>query len=243
MKIHKILFITILGFAYFQNVNSQDTDLLDARFKKYAKPDRSKLSKHRQIFSWDWKFSYATDFFGTLEREYSFINNTTLDTFSRRDNVTAISLMSAGFEPRWNLRQYNKNALGIKLATHINFSMTQHTITEGVLHGSQAAFVFFGRGYAGPYNDFSERGFAINLGVISVMAPIFGYKESKDRFEEFYTPLPGSKSYARRLFFLPVMQLDLYNNNPLKNRPTVMSITAGYMSGTYLFRFNFGLPY
>jgi hypothetical protein len=243
MKMYRLLYTAFFVMSFVNITQAQDTDLLDARFKKYAKPDRSKFSKFRQVFSFDWKFSYATEFYGKRSREYSFVNNTTLDTFSLKSAMGASSVMGFGFEPRWNLYQYDKNSFGVKLATHVNLSIVEHNLTDGGLHGSQAVYFFYGRGYAGPYNDLSDRGFAINLGLISVVAPIFGFKDRKESFLESYTPLPDSRSYLRRMVVLPVIQFDLYNNNPLKIRAGVMSITAGYLNGSYLFRFNFGLPF
>lgn len=244
MKTSRIAIIVVLLLTLGHVGNAQDTDLLDARFKKYFKPEKSKLSKNRQVFSWDWKFSYGTEFFGKGRRDYFMLENSSSDTISWNSGINTVSLMSAGFEPRWNLRQHGKNAFGIKLATHFNFSVTdEHPFAEGMLHASQAVFLFYGRGYAGPFNDFSPRGFAINVGFINVFAPIITFEASRKDFHELFSPLPGSRSVTNTLYFLPAIQFDLYNNNPLKHRPGVMSITAGYLNGTFLFRYNFGLPF
>lgn len=242
MKTHVYIAVVFVLVAFTQQGKAQDKELLDARFKKYEKPDKSKFSKYRQIFSWDWKFSYATEFTGKPARNYSLIYKPFGDTVTRNSSLTVASLASVGFEPRWNLRQRGKNAFGVKLATHVNWSFVEHPITEGLLHGSQACYLFYGRGYAGPFNDFSARGFAISVGLISVFAPIFSFDGRRKDYLDIYTPLPGSKSITNKMFILPVLQFDLYNNHPLKSRPSVMSVALGYLNGNYMFRFNFGLP-
>ena len=234
-----LLFIlTIVSF-----VQCQDTDLLDNRFKSYMKKELSKLSKSRQMFSWDWKFSFITDFFGTLPRTYKYMDNETGEIYTSTNQTTVpASMFGVGFEPRWNLFNRDQNAFGIKLTTHANFSIVQHMLTEGVLHGSQGVFLFYGRNYGGPFNNISESGFAVSAGMISVFAPIFGFSESRNFFLENFTPLPGSKSYASQVYFLPAIQFDLYSNSPLRTKPMVTSITLGYSRRSYLIRFNFGFP-
>lgn len=240
----KIITTIVISLSISSIVQAQDTDLLENRFKKYAKAEKSKLSKSRQMFSWDWKFSFITDFFGTLPRTYEYMNNETGEIYTSTNQTTIpASMFGVGFEPRWNLFNRDQNAFGIKLATHANFSFVQHMLTEGVLHGSQGFFLFYGRNYGGPFNNISESGFAISAGMVSVFAPIFGFSEKRDFFLENYTPLPGSRSYASQVYFLPAIQFDLYSNSPLRTKPMVTSITLGYSGRSYLIRFNFGLPF
>jgi hypothetical protein len=244
MKHFRVILIVLHVFMLDHYGHAQDNNLLDNRFGKYFEPEKSKLPKDRQVFSWDWKFSLYTEFFGRRQRDYTMLLNSSMDTVVRNKAINTVSLMSVGFEPRWNLSQRGKNVLGIKLAAHFNFSFTnEHPFVEGIFHTSQAVFLFLGQGYSGPYNNISPHGFAVNAGFINVFSPLITLGKSKKEFYEFYTPLPGSESLTRTIFFLPAVQFDYYSNNPLRFRPVVMSITAGYLNGTYLLRCNFGLPF
>jgi len=235
--------LTFLFVLVFNTLQAQDKELLDSRIKNYLAEESSQVKGFRKIVSWDLKMNVYTEFFTRMPRTNYFIVNSTGDTVTRQNALFAVSILSCGFEPRFNLIQNDKNAFGIKLSTFLNLSAVGHSISDGFMHGSQGVYVFFGRGFSGPFNNLDESGFAISSGLLSVFAPFVWDGKERDNFLNQFTPLPGSENYTKRMSYMPTVQFDFYRNRPANKRQKVTSLTAGYFSKSYFLRFSFGYSF
>lgn len=242
----KNIIFLLIGFVILSSNNvswAQDTDLLNKKFKKYQKPERSKLPKIRQKMSLDIQMSpFVTEYFSSSEQTvvYKTLNNS--DTISLSERTTSSNLFNLTISPRYNLYQDEKKAFGIKAAAGLSFSVVSNNNGQsavGTLTYNLTGFAAFGLG--GPYNRVAQNGFLIGAGLMGIRAPIaLGDGNSWGINREFYEELSNSPKSGKQSWVLPVIDLNYYTRPGFANMIFSYGLNVGYWSESLYVRVGVG---
>lgn len=233
-KLYLLLFCLILGKISFAQTPTVEEKL--STFQDQI--GNEKLFKDK--ISIDHKITLGAELIFFSYNEFEILSDGYTYTF--HEQPVSITIANYSIEPRFNFKEISpRKSLFLKIPLGISLSVTTNTTYRrslGFMHAYAGAFVGIGSGLGATTTNLEQRGMAFGIGGMALRAPLFGHK-IKPGYESEFLLADGSDYKARRNWFLPAIQLDLYRITK-KNKFRGYNFLFGYYKTIY---FKFGLTF
>jgi len=227
------------------NIHAQDTDLLNKKFKNWERKERSKMPSIRKKLSFDVQFSaVAMEMFISSQREVFYRNNLSNEEFSVTERAFSFSMFNVTFAPRYNFYQDENKAFGLKTVVGVSISAYENSAPyskAGFLGVNYGAFGYFARGLCGPYNNISNKGLLLGLGVTGIRTPLIIAEESN--FFNSNEVTANSIKPNKNNWLLPSISIDMYNKFGYSSKIINYNLTLGYWGGSTYYKMSLGLAF
>jgi hypothetical protein len=242
-SLKSFIFLALLSIFSVHLGTAQDEALLNKKFKKWERNERSKMSQFRQKVSLDLQASaQLMEMFFSAENNVVF-ENTNGDELSYLEKTNVTGFFSVAVSPRINFYEDGNKAFGLRTSMGVSFSIVQNKANymgDNVGHLTYSASGFFAYGLGGAYNNISPNGVLFGLGLMGIRAPL----SKVDAFEpDGYELKLGSESFQKTNWVLPMLNIDFYRKLGFSTRIFNYNLNFGYWRGAFYYKMALGLAF